>query len=68
LWVKRKFEAKRLLTVADVPEKLVHLSASHYEVNKMVDELDWPLKLLQAVMEAVNKKVQDPVVSKKLVK
>jgi hypothetical protein len=50
--VKRKFESKGLLAAADVPEKLVHLSQSHLEINKLVDELDWPVKMLQAVAEA----------------
>lgn len=53
IWVKRKFEAKELLAAADVPEKLVHLSASHYDLNKIVDALDFPIKMLQAVAEAV---------------
>ncbi len=52
IWIKRKFEAKELLAAADVPEKLVHLSQSHFEINKLVDELDWPVKMLQAVAEA----------------
>jgi hypothetical protein len=52
LWVKRKFESKELLAAADVPEKLVHLSQSHLEINKLADELDWPVKMLQAVAEA----------------
>jgi hypothetical protein len=53
IWVKRKFEAKELLAAANVPEKLVHLSASHYDLNKIVDALDFPIKMLQAVAEAV---------------
>jgi hypothetical protein len=51
--VRRKFEAKELLAAADVPEKLVHLSSSHCELNEMVDALDCPVKMLQAVAEAI---------------
>jgi hypothetical protein len=53
IWVRRKFESKELLAAADVPEKLVHLSASHCELNEMVDVLDYPIKILQAVAEAI---------------
>jgi hypothetical protein len=53
IWVKRKFEPKELLAAADVPEKLVHLSSSHCELNEMVDALDCPVKMLQAVAEAI---------------
>jgi hypothetical protein len=47
-----------LLAAADVPEKLVHLSASHYELNEMVDALDCPIKMLQAVAEAVGARLE----------
>jgi hypothetical protein len=53
MWVKRGFEAKELFMAGDVPETLMHLAVSSQEVDKMVDVLDWPVKMLQAVTEGV---------------
>jgi hypothetical protein len=53
LWVTRNYEAKELLMAGDVPEKLIHLASSAQEVDSMVDAMDWPVKMLQAVAEGV---------------
>jgi hypothetical protein len=58
MWVKRGFEAKELLMAGDVPEKLIHLAASSQEVDEMVDVLDWPVKMLQAVEEGVEEMLE----------
>jgi hypothetical protein len=54
IWVKRKFESKELLAAVDVPERLVHLAAGYNKVNALLDKVDWPIKTLQSVAEAVN--------------
>lgn len=39
----------------DVPEKLVHLAVGYNEVNALLgDEVNWLIKMLQYVAEAVN--------------
>jgi hypothetical protein len=54
LWVKRSFEAKELLIAGDVPEKIIHLASTSQEVDRMVNVLDWPVKMLQAVAEGID--------------
>ncbi len=49
LWVKRAFEYADMWMAADVQEKLVHLTDSPQVVDALVDGLDWPVKMFQAV-------------------
>jgi hypothetical protein len=53
MWVTRNYEAKELLMAGDVPEKLIHLASLAQQADSMVDVMDWPVKMLQAVAEGV---------------
>jgi hypothetical protein len=64
IWVKRRFEVKKLLAAADVPEKLVHLSQPH-EVELLLDHLDWPVTMLQTVAERLEPCVSQPEAQRK---
>jgi hypothetical protein len=54
MWIKRAFESTELLMAGDVPKTLVHLSSSPRETENLVDMLDWPVKMLQAIAEGVD--------------